>query len=49
MDGARRGAHLLSLNRRSFNIEDVCDGFMSPADALEPDAPAPFDCAWGDS
>ena len=49
-EGTRRErAHLLSLNRRSLRIEDVCDGFMSPADALEPDAPAPFDCAWGDS
>ena len=59
MDIARRGAHLLSLNRRSLRIDADCDGFDSPtaegpaaAPAPAPDPPACPEacaCSWGDS
>ena len=47
MDTARRGAHLLSLNRRSLRMDDVCEGFVSAPGDPGP-APVCVECAEGE-
>ena len=49
----RRELTLLELAQEAWILRpeqaDVGDGEENHGDALEPEAPAPFHCAWGDS